>query len=193
MDFACAILAGGRSSRMGRDKVSLKVGERTLLERVVGVVRDLFPEVVVVARSEGFLGGMDVTVLRDFMPSRGPMVGIATALLMVEAPYTLVLACDMPFISRETIRYMVSRVNGQDLIIPRTPAGYEPLHAIYRKTCLAPMLRLLERNNMKIRDLFPYVTMKVIEGYEGFSVGGHPVFTNINTEEDLARVSPWIE
>jgi molybdenum cofactor guanylyltransferase len=193
MDFACAILAGGKSSRMGSDKASLRVGRRTLLERVVGITRDLFSETVIVARSREVASGMDIEVLHDFLPKEGPIVGVATALLMLEASYTFVLACDMPFVSREAIRYMMSQVDGQDVIIPKTDGGYEPLHAIYKRTCLSPMMRLIEGNNLNIRGLFPYVTTKVLEGHESFLVGDFSVFTNINTVEDLSRVAPCFE
>ena len=71
-------------------------------------------------------------------------MGIASALLYATTDYVFVVGCDMPFIRKETITYMVDQAHGEDIVIPRTDAGYEPLHAVYNRSCLPHMLRAID-------------------------------------------------
>jgi molybdopterin-guanine dinucleotide biosynthesis protein A len=96
------------------------------------------------------------------------------------------LGCDMPFIRKETITYMAEQARTEDIIVPWTEAGYEPLHALYNRSCLPHMLRAIDFDRMKVSDLFRLLSVKVIKDASLFVNKGVSTFTNINTEEDLA-------
>lgn len=182
MSVSCAILAGGQSKRMGRDKATMSVGDMRLVEHVYTKVRPIFDEIFMISSNHDSIAGVDAPVFKDVLPHRSPLVGIISALLYSRTPYVFVVACDMPFLDQDLIRSMIGAIRGEDIIIPKTPVGYEALHAIYGRSCLSPMLRLIDSGRFRVRDIFPYVNM------QPFGVGTISFFTNVNTEEDLERV-----
>jgi molybdopterin-guanine dinucleotide biosynthesis protein A len=187
MDITCAILSGGRSRRMGRDKASMPVAGVPLIERIFTTARTIFDDVMIVSNNAVWLEGKEAPTVKDALPVSGSLTGIVSALLAAETPYVFVLGCDMPFLRPEAIRFMMEKVQGQDIVIPQTGVWLEPLHAIYNRTCISPMLSAIQRNEMKIRGILPYVSVETIEPNDLFFTDGISVFTNINTEEDLKR------
>ena len=187
--IGCAILAGGRSSRLGQDKATMKVGEKMLIRHVYDTVAQIFDDIVIVSSRHTQIGGIDIPIVKDAVPFRGAMTGIISALLSSTNPYTFVVACDMPLVSVDVLKYIIGELGGQDIVIPKTRWGYEPLHAIYSRTCLPPMLRLIERGRFKIRDVLPFVSVKELNEEERFFRNGTLVFKNVNTTEDLALVA----
>ena len=189
MSFTCAILAGGKSRRMGRDKATLQVGGKTLVKRVYDETKDIFEEVFIISNRHRSLAGIDAPILRDIIPVQSPIVGLVSALLYSQNPYVFILACDLPFISRRSVEYILGEANGEDLIIPRTQGGYEPLYALYNKSCIPYLFRSIERNKLKVGQIFPYLTMKVLPGdHRCFVNNGHSVFINVNAVDDLAKL-----
>jgi molybdopterin-guanine dinucleotide biosynthesis protein A len=188
MDISCAILAGGQSRRMGQDKATLRVGDMGLIERVYAVVRDIFDDIFVVSSHHKKIQGVPVPVVEDALPHGGSLVGIISALLFSRTPYAFVVACDMPFLDGDLIRRMVDQTSGEDVIVPKSAAGYEPLHAIYNRSCLSYMLGLVDANRFKIDRIFPFLTVRTISIDSESSPQGITSFINVNTEEDLERV-----
>ena len=186
MDFTCAILAGGRSKRMGRDKATLQVGEKALVKHVCDEAKRVFKEIIIISNHHRCLNGIDVPILKDIIPIQSPIVGIVSALLYASSPYVFVLACDMPFVSEKSMRYMISEARGEDLILPKTKGGYEPLYAIYGKSCIPSLFKLIEHNKLKVTEVFPFLSMRVLDENPNFMNNGYPVFMNINTVDDLS-------
>ncbi len=180
-----AILAGGRSRRMGRDKATLPLKNQPLIAYVHRIVKRALTDVVIVSKHHETIEGIDSPILKDILPRDGSLVGIVSALLYAHVDYVFVFGCDMPFLRNDTILCMMELAHGQDIIIPRTPAGYEPLHAIYNRSCLPHMLRAIDHGEFGIFRLFPFLSVKVVEEPALFLNHGVSIFTNINTEEDL--------
>lgn len=189
MDTACAILAGGKSVRMGRDKATAAFKNATLIKEVYDRVKEVFDDIIIVSSLHTTLEGIDAPVVKDIFPLQGPIVGISTALIHSSRPGVFVVPCDMPFLSVEAIRFIISRMGDEDVTIPRIKGYYEPLHAIYRRSCLSHFLRLIGRNKMKIAGIFPYVAVKVVDDHPCFHVGDRLVFSNINTSAELAEIN----
>lgn len=194
VDVISAILAGGKSTRMGRDKATLVLDSEPMIQKVYGVVRKVFDNIIVVSSDHDVLPGMDIPIIRDVVAVQSPLAGIVSALIHTGADYVFVLACDMPFLSVEAMRYMLDNVNGEDIIIPATEKGYEPLHALYGRSCISYMLTCIERGvtciergGHRIADIFPYLTIKVVKGAPLFFCNGVSVFTNINTKEEFEK------
>lgn len=182
-----AILAGGKSTRIGRDKATLVLDSEPLIRRVYDVAQDVFDHIIVVSSDHAIFPGMSMPIIKDVVSVRSPLAGIVSALIHTGADYVFALACDMPFLSGEAIKYMLNNIAGEDIIIPKTEKGYEPLHAIYNRSCISYMLTLIERGRYKVRDIFPYLSVKAVEGSPLFFCNGVSVFTNINTKEEFER------
>jgi len=188
MDFTCAILAGGKSTRLGRDKATLKVFDKALIQQVYEKAEHVFKDIVIVSNHHDRFFGIDVPIVRDILPIPSSIVGIASALLFANTPYVFVLACDMPFVSVQSIEYVLNKVNGEDIIIPRTEKGFESLHAVYNRSCISTMITRIGLQRLKISDLFPFFIVREVEENQVFMNRGASVFTNINVEEDLSLV-----
>lgn len=134
-----AVLAGGASRRMGRDKAMLEINGRPLITHVVCRVSQALPRVVVVGPTEALRAVLPgVEVLPDRVHGAGPLGGLATALAAADAEWLAVVACDMPFVSPPLLRAMLAtaaRHPDADAIVLRTPRGREPLHAVYACRC----------------------------------------------------------
>jgi len=185
MNITCAILAGGYSTRMGQDKATLEINGKALINYIFDKVKNVFQDIVIVSNNHSAFKGINVPVIKDIVPVRGPMVGIVSALMYSHDPYVFVCACDMPFIHENAIHYMVNKMNGEDIIVPKIEKGYEPLHALYSRSCISHMLTSIERDRLKIAGIFPVLTVKVLNDHTSFYNNGHSVFTNITTVADL--------
>ena len=188
MDFSCAILAGGKSTRLGRDKATLRVFDKALIQQVYEKAHLVFKDIFIVSNHHDRFFGIDAPIIRDVFPIQSSIVGIVSALLFASTPYVFVLACDMPFVSVRSIEYMLNKANGEDIIIPRTQKGFESLHAVYNRSCISVMLTSIGFQRLKITNLFPFFTVKEIREDRIFMDRGVSVFTNINVEEDLCLV-----
>jgi molybdenum cofactor guanylyltransferase len=188
MKMTCAILAGGKSTRMGRDKATIKIGEKPLIRLVYEKAKEVFDDVIIISKLHNTIEGINAPVLGDVVPFGNSMTGIVSALLYSETPYTFVVACDMPFLSTEAFGYMINEATGEDVIIPKTNSGFEPLHAIYNRTCIAHFLRLIGQNRLKVTGVLPFVSVKELKEQPCFFKNRSAVFTNINAMNDLSMV-----
>jgi molybdopterin-guanine dinucleotide biosynthesis protein A len=188
MDFTCAILAGGRSTRMGRDKATLKVCDKALIQQVYEKARHVFKDILIVSNHHESFYGIEAPIIRDILPIQSSIVGIASALLAANTPYVFVLACDMPFVSVQSIEFVLKEVHGEDIILPHTRNGFEPLHAVYNRSCTSVMLTRIGLQRLKITDLFPFFSVKEVGEHPAFMDRGVSVFTNITVEDDLSLV-----
>jgi molybdopterin-guanine dinucleotide biosynthesis protein A len=132
MDFSAVILAGGQSSRMGRDKALLPCEGTTLLARQVRILRELGPaEILVSGRADADHGALRLTVLLDRFPDLGPLAGVERALEESRSALVLVLAVDLPRMTAGFLRGLAARCRPGAGVVPRTALGLEPLAAYY--------------------------------------------------------------
>ena len=183
---------------MREDKALKTISKRTLLEQVVfrlSLLGGDVPIVIASGRRYPQLGGYPrLRIAGDIYPGKGPLGGIYSGLKASDSFYNLVVACDMPFLNRDLLLYMVEAAIGFDLVVPRLGNLIEPLHAVYTKDCLAPIERLLEKDSLSVRGLFPMVRVRYVEAeeIERFDPE-HLSFFNVNTRADLERARGLIE
>lgn len=170
---------------MGSDKATLPVGTKPLINRVYDEAKKVFDEIIIISNHHKIIAGLDVPIFKDILPVQSPIVGIVSALLYADTPYVFVLACDMLFVSKESIEYMIDEAHGEDLIIPRSKGGYEPLYAIYGRSCIPHLFKLIAQNSLKATGVFPFLSVRVLDEHPYFTNNGYSVFTNINTIDDL--------
>lgn len=192
LDVSCIVLAGGKSARLGRNKVVEVVGNKSLLERVISCLSNLNKEIIIVASKESSLPQLTnypkLKLIYDIYPGKGTIGGIYTGLTTSETFFNLVVACDMPFLNLGLIRYMINQAEGYDVVIPKAAGDVlEPLHAIYSRNCIAPLDFLIKQNRLSVLELFPMVRVRYIEESEIVTFDrAHTSFFNINTESDLS-------
>lgn len=186
--ITAVVLAGGKSRRLGLYKALLRLDDETLLEVTVKKVATLSDEAIVAVSGPLPYRLPGARLVADVYPGCGPLGGIHAGLTAASNFYSLVVACDMPFLNLELLQYIVELAPGCDVVIPRLGAYLEPLHAIYSKDCLRPIERQIEAGNLKISDLLSEVQVRYLEGdeIEHFDPK-HFSFFNINTAEDLER------
>ena len=198
MDIGGIVLAGGKGIRLRKDKALETISKRTLLEQVVFQLSLLYGDIPIVIasgrRSPQLAGYTRLRMACDIYPGKGPLGGIYSGLKASDSFYNLVVACDMPFLNRDLLLYMVEAAIGFDLVVPRLGNLIEPLHAVYTKECLAPIEHLLEKDNLSVRGLFPMVRVRYVEAEEIERFDSeHLSFFNVNTRADLERVRGLIE
>lgn len=183
-----AVLAGGKSSRMGRNKALLTFGGKRLIERIVSALRNLFPEVLVIGGTPGPYDDLGVRVVSDLIPEKGSLGGIYTAVAAARHPHAFVMACDMPFFNSPLVRHMRALAAEADIVIPRSPEGLQPLHAIYGKACLPHMEEAIRSDDLKITRFFRQVRVREVgpEALAALDVEGL-AFLNANTPEEFAE------
>jgi len=186
MSVSAAIMAGGRSKRMGQDKAWIELDGEPLITRVATVLAQVADEVIVVANERRY-ASLGLRVVKDRYPEGGALGGIATGVAAATHDTVLVAACDMPFLSVEVWRLLLGHAGEADVVIPRIGGEYETLHALYTKACVPHMVRALAENRLRVVAFFDQVRVQAIE--EGELRAVDPTlraFTNVNTPEELA-------
>ncbi len=187
-----AIMAGGKSSRMGQDKAFVPFQGQPMIELVLGRVAGLGRETILITNKPEPFRYLGLPMFADVMPDCGPLGGIYTAVHHAAHPHTLVVACDMPWLNRNLLAYLLSLRRQADIIVPRWTQFPEPLHAVYNKACLPPIKSHLEAGRFKIVRFYHQVQVRFVDKLEiaPFDGDGRS-FANINTPQELraAQVS----
>lgn len=186
MSVSAAIMAGGRSKRMGQDKAWIELDGEPLIKRVADVLAQVADEVIVVANEPRY-ASLGLRVVKDRYPNGGALGGIATGVGAAAHDTVLVAACDMPFLSPAVWQLLLGHAGEGDVVIPRIGGEYETLHALYTKACLPHMARALAEDRLRVIAFFDQVRVLAIDEPELRAVDpGLRSFTNVNTPEELA-------
>jgi molybdenum cofactor guanylyltransferase len=180
-ELAAGILAGGRATRFdGVNKGTLVVGSAAIVDRQLDALREVSHDIFVIGRDDPAWTSRGLRVIADEMPGAGPLGGIYTAILHSPSNRTLVVACDMPFVSASLLRRLAA-VGDADVVIPRHARGYEPLCAIYSRACADDIRDRLVRGINEASRLPTGVRVAELD------VDDDLMFVNVNTPHDYAR------
>jgi len=183
------VIAGGKSSRMGTDKAFLDFAGQTLLDRALTVMGAVCNRVAIVGDPTQF--AKYESVVPDIFPGCGPLAGIHAALLHSAAELNLMLAVDMPFVSKELLEFLFGAAGHGNAIItvPRTSKGLQPLCAIYRREFLSVAEPALRAGKYRVDATFSSVSTHEIDVAKLAAAGFlEPSFFNLNTPEDRLAV-----
>ncbi|MDR7866601.1 MAG: molybdenum cofactor guanylyltransferase [Sporomusaceae bacterium] len=180
------ILAGGRSSRMGRDKTLLVVENETLIERTVKELREVTDDIIIASNATAKYGLPDVREVPDIFPDMGPLGGLYAGLLAARYDDVFAVAADMPYFTARLAAYLLSRKDGHDAVVPRTGEDWEPLCAVYSRACAGPIEQCLRDGVRKVFRFYPAVKVLAVTGEE-LDAAGLPanMFFNLNAPQDL--------
>jgi molybdopterin-guanine dinucleotide biosynthesis protein A len=185
------VLCGGKSSRMGTSKALLPFGPETMLQRVVRLLREVVAPIVVVAASDQELPGLpaDVIVTRDEQQGRGPLEGLRAGLkaLPADVDAAYVTSCDVPLLEIGFVRQMLDLARGHDIAVMEIDGFTHPLSAIYRRTTLPDVERLLAQDRLRPAFLFDAVKTRRVRPDEITADPNLRTLRNLNTREDYER------
>jgi molybdopterin-guanine dinucleotide biosynthesis protein A len=183
------ILAGGRSTRYGSNKAFAEVRGMRLIERTLGVMGLVFPRLLLVTNTPAEYAYLRVPMVGDLIKGLGPLGGIYTGLEVMENEHGFFVACDMPFLKEDLLRYMVTLGGDYDAVVPRVKWMVEPLHALYTKNCLPSIRELILSHEHQIFKFFQKINVKYVEEEEIRSIDPDlKSFFNINRPEDIERL-----
>jgi len=192
-----AILAGGRARRLGgADKASLVVGGARIIDRQLAALSAVADDVRIVANDPVRYAGLGVRIVPDAIADAGPLGGIYSALLDARHERVIVLACDLPFVTRELLERLVAESladAASDAIVPRSARGLEPLCAIYTKRCAAAARTRLDRGALEVRGVFEDVRMRELGPDALAPYDDGSLFENVNTPHDHERARGLVE
>ena len=187
------ILAGGKSSRLGKCKLSESLCGKSLIEHVIGQLEPISNQLLIVTAEEQsrLLIPREAEVVTDLFPGKGPLGGIYTGLLASKSTYSLVVGCDMPFLNINLLRYMISLIHGFDAVVPQLEIDkIEPLHAIYSRRCIDIIQTQLEHEHLKISQTLDMLHVRYVQREECKRFDSQFLsFFNINSPSDLKRAT----
>ena len=179
--LSAAIMAGGASSRLGRNKALLPLGKSTVIEQVIATVAAFAAPVTIITNSPEQYKHLGCAIAPDLRPGCGPLSGIHAALSMSSTQYVLVKSCDIPLIGPAHLDLLHRNYPGHDITMFKT-ARFEPLCAIYRRTCLPALEELINHGEYRIIDLFPTMQVNILRTED------EDAFRSINTDADYGII-----
>jgi FdhD protein len=186
---AAVILAGGGSSRMGRNKALLQVEGGVMIEAVYRRLSELFDEVILVTNTPELYDFIPCRKIGDIFPEMGPLGGIHAALSACSAGRIFVTGCDMPSLNPLLIRELCTMPGDEDAVIPETPGGLEPLHAVYSKSGLPAMTAMLQRSERSVLSFFDRASIKRVSRDRISRLDPEfRSFRNVNTPEEYRHM-----
>lgn len=188
------ILAGGKSSRMGFDKQLICVEGENIIDNITRTLKPVFKNIIVVTNKPGLYKNRDIIIAKDCYKGYGPLGGIHAGLVKSHSMYNYFIACDMPYINVDYIKYMMKMIHENnyepDAVITRFGDWIEPFNAFYSKKLISGIEDNMTKGKKKIGELLEdsnalYIEEKVARGFSP----DWGMFTNLNTEKDLKSIN----
>lgn len=188
LQAAGVVLAGGKSSRMGTDKAMLMLDGRTLLERSVDKLKQSFSEIIIVDNGKVKYNLPGVREISDIYHDCGPIGGIHASLSNAKHDRVFVAACDLPFWGKGLAELLVKSCRGYDAAVPCIGCYFEPLLAVYSKSCLEIIEANLKEKNYKVSELYKSLKVNFIKRDQLDKVcRAEDAFYNINTYDEFCK------
>lgn len=186
MEVTGIILAGGKSSRMGTDKGLQELCGKPLIYYAIQSLSELCSTIIISTSSDAYQSFGYKTVA-DEIPGIGPMGGIYSALKQSKTEKNLVLSCDLPFVSKDLLSYIMENAEGYQVAVPwQGNQHYEPLCGFYHLSVLAQMSKYIRHNNYKLPDLFKEISINRLVINKELDFYNEELFFNVNSKHDLA-------
>ena len=200
------VLAGGTSSRFGRDKALVELGGKPMLVRMLALVdrtlsRDELSCKTVVIGDKDRYHTIWTLCAKDKWPGEGPLGGIVTALLHTgqnepECKWNLIVSCDMPFLTADWLKFLVARAtdSGAQVVLAHSASGPEPLCACWRTEAVETLRTAFERGVRKVTDGIALLRAEVLDerDWKRFDSDGR-LFRNMNTPQDYEEARRILE
>ena len=188
------ILAGGSSKRYGKNKAFLKIGNARLIDSIIQEMKTIFKRVILITNEKKKYKYLKIPMFEDRVKGLGPLGGIYTGLMSMSDQAGFFVACDMPRINRQLVRYMVDIMGNHRAVVPAVADKIEPLHAIYSRSCLKPIRSLIDSQRHQVRLFYDSIPVRYVKEDEirKFCCPSR-AFLNINTPDEFAKIQSLIK
>jgi molybdopterin-guanine dinucleotide biosynthesis protein A len=188
------VLAGGSSRRMGTDKAFLRIGEMSMIERVLTALRAACADVIVVAKvaaaSAASYAHLRARIVHDEVEEQAPLMGLRAGLRALGTPWAFVASCDLPFLSAGAVRLLADLAPGYDAVAPRIDGRWHPLHAVYAATALDIVERVAQSGERRMTATLAALRVRAVSDAELRAADpALDTLRNINTPEEYAAAS----
>ena len=177
------ILAGGKSSRMGTDKGLLLMEGKAMIEYVIEQMQPVFENLVIVSNNPEY-EKFGLEVIPDLIKDIGPAGGIYTALNHSDCQLNFMVSCDMPFVTKEAIAFMVSNSKDSQIVLAENQGKLEPLFGVYAKDCEEKWWQLIQQGKVKLQEMVLHFNIKMLP-VDNNEIFATTFFKNINTKADF--------
>lgn len=188
-------LAGGKSARMGFDKAGIELAGRSLIQRGVEELEACCGEVAISVRSEESYPIPSVWQIEDRRPGLGPLAGLEAVLEQdrLGGRSVFLLACDLPYVDREVIAYVLGRaeeMRSASAVVPTVAGRRQPLCGLYRPECRETVRRLVVTEKRAMHDLLGAVETAEVDITSDLPFHRPDLFHNLNNPADLEALRP---
>ena len=184
-----AILTGGGSRRMGTDKAFLRLGSKTIIEKLIETLRAAeYDPIRIIGPTRPHAEQLGLPIQPDSQTDSGPLGGIHTALLTASHEFVLVTGCDFPFLDRDLLAHLAGLLPGHDAVVPVWQGYPVPVCAFYSIRCLGAVEARLARGSLKAADFLGDVSVRWVNEAELRTLDPRGLsFFNLNTPEDYRK------
>ena len=192
--FSVAILAGGKSRRMGQNKALMNLDGMPVLQWELNAVTDATDDLFLVANFPEPYKSFNIAVKPDLTPGKAALGGIYSALAYAKYNWVLLLACDMPLLNPAIIAFLARQRQQTDVVIPLVGKHPETLHAFYHKRCLPPIQKRIAANRLKVVGFFDEVRVRYVNKMALQAVvPNFDYLINLNTPAEFRRVEDLVK
>lgn len=189
-DITGVILAGGKSSRMGTNKSFLKLGNKTIIERIVDLMKSIFSDIIIITNTAEDYKHLNLYLFEDIYKWKGPLAGIHSALVNSSTEKIFVLSCDVPLMSKEMIEYIIEYKSDKPIKFCEAAGYHQPLVGVYSKEILNDVEKFI--SSMEVSDksfhrFLKSVDVEIIHPND-LSIYNDEIFFNVNKKDDYEKL-----
>lgn len=196
MGSGAIILSGGKSSRMGKNKALLPIGEQLNIERIVSELKPQFRDLILVTNDPENYRFLNLPTVSDHYPGKGPLAGVHAGLQAASHEVNVIVACDMPFISAELATAMIGHIDNYDAVVPVIDGKQHPLFSVFKKTCLALIEDRIVEDRLRMKHVLEELNVRYVTE-EDFSMFDKKelqrYFFNMNHPNEYEEAKRWAE
>ena len=190
-DITGIILSGGKSSRMGENKSLLKIGNKTIIERIVELMKDIFSENIIITNTPDEYKFLQLPLYEDIYKWKGPLAGIHSGLTYSKTEKNFVISCDTPLMTKEMIQYIVNFQTRKPIVFCRAAGYHQPLVGVYKKQIIIEIEKFLSDNDETTDKSFHHFLKKVnaeIIDPQDLLFYKDELFFNVNSPDDYTII-----
>ncbi len=191
-DITGIILSGGKSSRMGENKSFLKIGNKTIIELILELMKSIFTNVIIITNTLDEYKFLDVSLYEDIYKWKGPLAGIHSGLTHSKTEKNFVISCDTPLMTKEMVEYILNFKTEKPISFCEAAGYHQPLVGVYKKEVVTEIEMLLNTKNeiidRSLHHFLKIVSAEIIHPGDLYMYNDE-IFFNVNKKEDYENCS----
>ncbi|MDT3740152.1 MAG: molybdenum cofactor guanylyltransferase [Candidatus Kapabacteria bacterium] len=205
-DITAIILSGGKSTRMGENKSFLKIGDITVIEHIVELLKSIFSDIIIITNEPELYEFLNVRLFSDIYKNAGPLAGIHSGLINSASEKNFIISCDIPLMTAEMIKSIVDYPSDKLITIPKADGFVQELCGIYSKSLIPVIEKIISdvqsvesrnseqtKRQCKIHQLINSIPVTIIEKPEILSGYKENLFLNMNNPDDYELIKGMLQ